>query len=278
MRAKPQSLDVIVDNLSVLDVDWMDGTAASVIAKLAALAVKDAYDVGDVRALVEDDFEEGILCCRLFLGLSKDQMEARLKAGFEGGPAGVMRYRADPEAYLALLDELGVVDAMTNSVNRKLSWSDVLVERLRSGRGSAISGQKRGRGLEDVAAAMVREVFGAAFEERVTFTGEDGKTAKCDIAIPNREDPRILIESKAYGATGSKMTDIIGDLDAIIEAKRSDTALLFVTDGITWKARRSDLAKIVARQNQGRITRIYTSQMRDEFLADLRTLRDENGL
>ena len=87
-----------------------------------------------------------------------------------------------------------------------------------------------------------------------------------------------MIESKAYGATGSKMTDIIGDLDAIIEAKRHDTALLFMTDGITWKARQSDLRKIVERQNEGQITRIYTSQMRDDFLADLRTLKDEHRL
>ena len=38
---------------------------------------------------------------------------------------------------------------------------------------------------------------------------------------------------KGYAATGSKMSDIIGDLDAIIGAKRHDTALLFVTDGTT---------------------------------------------
>jgi hypothetical protein len=37
------------------------------------------------------------------------------------------------------------------------------------------------------------------------------------------------------------MTDIIGDLDAITDAKRHDSTLLFVTDGMTWKARQSDL-------------------------------------
>ena len=36
-----------------------------------------------------------------------------------------------------------------------------------------------------------------------------------------------------FGATGSKMSDIIGDLDAIIDAKRHDTTMLFVTDGRT---------------------------------------------
>ncbi len=278
MRADPQSLEEIIENLGVLDVDWMDETAASVIAKLAALPIKDVYTVDDVRTLIETDFVEGLLCCRLFLGLSKDQMESRLKSEFAGGSAGSKRYKANPDNYLAILNGMGVPDAMTTSVNRKLSWSDVLVERLRSGRGSAISGQKRGRGLEDVAEALVREVLGDAFETRCTFTGRGGKTAKCDIAIPSRDDPRIVIESKAYGATGSKMTDIIGDLDAIIEAKRHDTALLFVTDGITWKARQSDLRKIIDRQNEGQITRVYTSQMRDSFLSDLRTLKTEHRL
>lgn len=71
------------------------------------------------------------------------------------------------------------------------------------------------------------------------------------------------------------MTDIIGDLDAIIEAKRHDTALLFLTDGVTWRARVSDLRKIVMRQNEGKITRIYTTKMAAQFKEDLETLKTE---
>ena len=149
-----------------------------------------------------------------------------------------------------------------------------MVERLQSGRGSAIQGQRRGRGLEDFAEALVKEVSGTAYEPRCTFTGADGKEAKPDIAVPDKARPRIVIEVKAYNATGSKMTDIIGDLDAIIDAKRHDTTLLFVTDGSTWKAHRSDLKKIIDRQNQGKIARIYTTKMRDAFLADLQSIKN----
>jgi hypothetical protein len=46
---------------------------------------------------------------------------------------------------------------MTNTINYEPIWSGILVERLRAGRGSAISGQRRGRGLEDFAEALVRE-------------------------------------------------------------------------------------------------------------------------
>jgi hypothetical protein len=83
---------------------------------------------------------------------------------------------------------------------------------------------------------------------------------------------------KGYGATGSKMTDIIGDLDAITDAKRNDTTMLFFTDGTTWNARMSDLRKIVARQNDGRIARIYTTKLAEQLLEDLKTLKQEAGI
>ena len=207
------------------------------------------------------------------LALSKDSMEAELKRELGPGGIGVKRYRSDPAAFLDALQRLQLPEAMETSINYAPVWSDILVERLRSGRGSAISGQRRGRGLEDFAEAMVREVFGDQYETRITFTGADGKTAKCDVAVPDRHRPRIVIEVKGYGATGSKMTDIIGDLDAIIDTMRRDTWLLFITDGMTWKSRLSDLKKIVDRQNQGKIARIYTTRMREEFLADLKSLK-----
>lgn len=277
MQQKDQTLDEVVDSLSPLTVDWMDETAASTIARLTDLPKKDSYGRADIAALLDGDFEEGVLCARLFLALSKDTMESELRAALGAGGIGVKRYKAEPEKFIDALEALQLSDKMAQEINREMVWSDVLVERLRSGRGSAISGQKRGRGLEDFAEQMVREVFGDQYETRCTFTGADGKTAKCDVAVPDRNRPRIVIEVKGYGATGSKMTDIIGDLDAIIDAMRRDTYLLFVTDGMTWKSRLSDLKKIVDRQNQGKIARIYTSTMREEFLADLKSLRQIIG-
>ena len=278
MQARDQTLDEVLDSLSPLNVEWMDELAAQAIARLTQLPKKESYDRTDVAALLEENFEEGILCARLFLALSKDRMEGELKRELGSGGIGVTRYTRDHDAYLAALERLGLPDAMASTINYQPVWSDILVERLRSGRGSAISGQRRGRGLEDFTEAMVREVFGDTYETRCTFIGEDGKTAKCDVAVPDRTRPRIVIEVKGYGATGSKMTDIIGDLDAIIDAARRDSYLLFVTDGMTWKARQSDLKKIVERQNQGKIARIYTTRMRDELLADLQSLKKITGL
>ncbi|PJI45502.1 MAG: hypothetical protein CTR54_06030 [Rhizobium sp.] len=279
MQVLEQDLADVVANLSPLAVDWMDDVAASAIAKLSTFPIKPHYDRADLRKIFDEDFEEGLLCARLFLILSKDSMETELRGRLGAGGIGARRYAADPQNFLSVLESMGVLDAMTTTINYQPVWSDILVERLRAGRGSAIQGQRRGRGLEDFAEALVAAVFGErGYETRCTFTGADGTTAKCDIAIPDRHRPRILIESKAYGATGSKMTDIIGDLDAIIAAKRHDTPLLFLTDGLTWNARLSDLRKIVQRQNHGKITRIYTTKMRDQFLADLQTLKSEFGI
>jgi|SRR5579871_3034504 len=275
MEFVEQKLEDILGSLKPLSVEWKDDTARRVIERLTALPIRDTYNVDDVRALLDSGFDDGILVCRLFLGLSKDQFHGVLSEARPGRGVGVSAYRADKEGFLDTVVKTGLLETMALEINRKPHWSDVLVERLRSGRGSAIAGQKRGRSVEDFVEDVVKSVFGSNFKLRCTFTGARKQIAKCDIAIPSKTEPRILIEAKGYGATGSKMSDVLGDLRAIIAAKRSDTALLFFTDGLTWKQRQSDLRKIVEFQNNGDITRIYTFAMAKQFESDLKTLKRE---
>jgi hypothetical protein len=253
-----QKIEDILGSLRRLEVDWKDETAIHVIAQLRDLPVKATYSPEDIEVLLDANFDEGILICRLFMGLSKDEFTALLHSARGSAGIGVKAYRADGTGFLSDLLRIGLLEAMAAEANRKAHWTDVLVERLRSGRGSAISGQRRGRDVEDFAEQIVKRVFGENYEVRCTFSGPRGTSAKCDFAIPSKTAARILIESKGYGATGSKMTDILGDINTIIGAKRADTALLFFTDGLTWKERQSDLRKLVDLQNKGDITRIYT--------------------
>jgi hypothetical protein len=278
VRIVSQKVEDILASLRHLQVDWKDETAIRVIAQLQCMAVKTAYSVEDIEALLDANFDEGMLICRLFMGLSKDQFTALLHEVRGTAGIGVKAYRADGPGFLSDLLRVGLLDAMAAEANRKAHWSDVLVERLRSGRGSAISGQRRGRDVENFAEEIIKKVFGEHYEVRCTFNGPRGTTAKCDFAIPSKAAARILIESKGYGATGSKMTDILGDIHTIIGAKRADTALLFFTDGLTWKERQSDLRKLVDLQNNGDITRIYTYAMADQFERDLRQLKSEGGM
>lgn len=278
MEVIAQGLDDIVDSLRPLTVEWKDETARRVIERLKALPVKKVYTGDDLKALIEGSFDDGILICRLFLGMSKDQFVSVLRGIRGEAGIGVKSYRADRAGFIDDVLSMGLLEAMAEEANRKGHWSDVLVERLRSGRGSAISGQRRGRDVEDFVEAVVRKVFGTKFQVRCTFKGPRQQEAKCDFAIPAKSAARILIESKGYGATGSRMTDILGDIRTIIAAKRPDTAFLFFTDGLTWKQRKSDLRKIVEFQNNGDIMRIYTYAMADQFEKDLRQLRAEYGL
>lgn len=279
MQVIAQTLGEILDSLRPLIVAWQDEVATRVIDRLQALPVQKAYGEEDIRRILEDGrFDDGLLIVRLFLGLSKDQFTAALIDSLGPGGSGVTRYKSDRTNYLNTLSSLGLLEAMAAEMTRPLHWSDTLVERLRSGRGSAISGQRRGRGVEDFAEQVVRQVFGNDFQMRVTFTGRAGRAAKCDFAIPSRGMPRILIEAKGYAATGSKMTDVIGDIEQIIASKRGDTTFLFFTDGLTWKQRQSDLRKIVRYQNNGDIARVYTYSMAIQFEADLRQLKQEYAL
>jgi len=273
VQVAKQDLEEILTALSPLDVQWQDDKALKAIALMAEIPEKAAYERADVQALLERDFEHGLLLLRMFLGIGKDRFVADLRAQ-AGGP-GAQAFRTDPEGFVHGLESMGVLEAMAAEINREPTWRDILIERLRFGRGSAIQGQNRGRQVEDVVAEVVARVFGTAYERNCPFTGRGGQTAKCDFAIPDREEPHILIEAKGYGATGSKQTDVLGDVLKIIEALRRDQTLLLFIDGETWRERQNDLRKLVEHQNQGDVLRIYTTETLPRLQEDLARLKDE---
>src|ERR1700722_14675888 len=96
-----QKLDDIVNSLQPLTVEWKDDTARRVIDRLKVLPVKEAYTTEDVKALLDGNFDDGILICRLFLGVSKDQFVSMLR-GVRGDAAGigVKSYRADRAGFI----------------------------------------------------------------------------------------------------------------------------------------------------------------------------------
>lgn len=274
MRVPDQTLDEILLSLTELEANWEDTTSTRVVTRLRRISPKPIYDLSDLRELLDEDVEDGKLIVRLFLGRSKDEFETSLREFLPEG-TGAKTYGANRDRYLNALEQLGALNAMAEVVNTPLTWTDLLIERLRSGRGRAIRGQVRGRSLEDFVEGLIRKEL-SKFDSRCSFTGRDGRIeAKADFAIPSKDSPRIIIEAKGYAATGSKQTDVIGDLQAIVNAKRHDTVLIFFTDGLTWRQRRSDLKKVVAMQNQGFVTRIYTRAMSEQFLSDLAVWKSE---
>lgn len=237
---------------------------------LESIPVKKCYGPADLAPLLDANYQSAITMIRLFLDMSKDE--------FEGVMRGQPGYRKSPDSFFKTLEGLHFFELMGGTVSRPLAWYDTLVERLKAGRGSAIKGQTRGRMLEDFVENIVKCHF-ASYDLRCRFVGASGtSTEKADFAIPSKEDARILIEVKAYGATGSKQTDVLGDISRIVTEKRNDTDFLLVTDGITWQARVNDLRKLVALQNQGKIGRIYTLSMGTELKKDLQQLKKDHDL
>lgn len=173
MRITRQKFDAIIENLSPLEADWLDVTAEAILARIQAVPVKPEYGRAEIAALIEAstgrEFQISLFCVGLFLGFSKDKLAVELRERLAPGGTGVRRFQKDRATYLDVLEELGLRDAMTATVNAKPVWSDILKERLRSGRGSAIQGQQRGRGLEDFAEDVIRSVFGSVYEARCTF-------------------------------------------------------------------------------------------------------------
>jgi hypothetical protein len=284
MKRYRQTFEEIEASLSRIESSWMDSHAGQVIEMLKGLPKKVGYGAEDIKNLLDADFRVAITAIRLFLDLSKDEFVPNLTAilgekGIKQG-SGVRCYQAHRTDFVSALIEMGLASKITEAVNRPVYWFDTLAERLKGGRGSATKGQARGRDMENFVEGIVRSVFSQdQIAVRCRFTGATGlSTEKADFAVPSATDPAILIEVKAYGATGSKQTDVLGDIARIVEQKRHDTVFILVTDGVTWKQRSSDLRKLIALQNEGRILRIYTKNMAQDLKFDLETLKSENEI
>ena len=215
MKRQRQSLEELLGHLSPVDTGWQDAHAEAVIQRLNSIQRKPSYSRDDLARLLGDPtlkgklrtehFNEGLTTVRLFLDMSKDEFKAALRDRLGPG-IGITRLRQDPERIYSALEDLNILGRMAAIINAPITWSDLLTERLKGGRGSAIKGQRRGRFLEDFVEQLLIDIFGKGkYDARCRFIGAKGFSGeKADFAIPSKEDPAILIEAKAYGATGSK--------------------------------------------------------------------------
>ena len=276
MKRYRQALNELLKELSPVQTGWLDEHAEAVIGRLKQLKRKRDYIRADLVDLLQPEdlattatrghFEAGLTVVRLFLDLSKDEFVAALKERLGSG-IGITRAKRDPGAFYGALEDLGVLAKMA-----------VTLDEVSGGR--LIKGQRRGRFLEDFVERLLIQIFGeGTYDSRCQFVGATGMSKeKTDFAIPSKKDPAILIEAKAYGATGSKQTDVLGDITRIVNEKRGDTHFLLVTDGVTWRERVNDLRRLIELQNHGKITRIYTQSMADRLESDLKQLKQEHGL
>lgn len=222
--------------------------------------------IGELTALLRQH-SDFLVIARLFLGVSQDRAASAFSQalGARLSWSGLRaRARQKPDAVAKAMVAMGLPEAMWEQMGRTWTVADVLNERYRLLRGRAIAGQQRGRALEEQVRAVL-ERTGVPYEYSVTFVGREGQTAKCDFAIPSRDRPKIVIEAKGFEATGSKVTDALGDILKIARARAMHMYFFVVLDGTGWHHRPNDLRNIVQAQNAGRIDMIYTTSRLDEL-------------
>lgn len=267
-------LDVLLGELAELPSDWMDTQAADLVVQLRASVetlrrLRRPVTTEDLTAAMRDS-PEFLDVCRLFLGKGQESVAHMLseQLGMQSVTWSRLRSlaRQAPDRLAGAFAALGLPAVIDQHFSRSWQVEDILMERYMMSRGRAIAGQKRGRRLEDDVGAVLTTA-GVPFARGVTFTGKKGKTAKCDFAIPTKARPKVVIEAKGFEATGSKLTDFLGDILKIAQAKDYHMYFFLVTDGRGWHNRVSDLRKIVEYQQEGLIDMMYTRQRLAELAA-----------
>jgi hypothetical protein len=265
MKFKKIGLDVLLGELADLPSEWMDDEAQLLVAGIPAVverirAIGTELDATAVAKLLKEQ-PLALDVLRLLAAEGQEPMAHRICDALGGKRRGWTALRAlarkSPDEMATALVAIGMAERVSEQVGRQWTITDVLIDRYKLGRGRAIAGQSRGRGLENEVEAILRGIP-VPFETRVTFTGAGGVTAKCDFAIPTREEPLIVIEAKGYEATGSKLTDFLGDVLKIKQAKGYHMYLFVVTDGRGWFNRQSDLKRLIELHESGIVEMIYT--------------------
>lgn len=265
MRFERISADTIIGEIRELPADSIDEVGQAVLARVDDLVARlrrgKAPPTAKLLATLLSEDPAYLDVFRLFFAKSQDAIAHLLGAALgTGGSYSKFRSLAkkEPDRVARALVDLRLDKLIAEHASKRWGLREVLTERYMMLRGRAIAGQKRGRGLEDEVEGLLKAVVGDAYVRGQSFTGMDGKKAKTDFAIPGVHEPKIVIECKGFQATGSKLTDVLGDVEKVLEAKGPHMYCFVVTDGQGWLNRASDLRTLVKYQNSHRIDMIYT--------------------
>lgn len=260
------TLNEILSQIERIPSEWLNEVGREVInatPKILEALKKRSIDKNAIEKLLHEH-KHALDVFRLILGLSQDEMvnELRYFAKIPGLGRGFKSIRNKASQYCSeiantLVENLGLVEVASKELFHNWRYEEVLIERYKYQRGRAIKGQKRGRSLEDDVESTLKRA-GVKYERGKSFISKKGVEAKADFSIPSHIHPSIVIEVKGYEATGSKLTDVLGDLLKIIKAKDPDTRFYLVTDGIGWFRRLSDLKHIIKLHEEGQIDMIHT--------------------
>jgi hypothetical protein len=171
-------------------------------------------------------------------------------------------------ALISWLDrDFDLTRMLTVQQARQYELGDVLVARAGS-RVTATQAGRSGRKVEDEIEAIAADLD-LPYQTRTRFTGRNGRTAPCDLVVPDAGDAQIVVAAKGFDSTGSKLTDAVREIEEMAEIRLPRQFVIAAIDGIGWKSRQADLRRIHALWETQQIDGMYTLAALDQFRDDL---------
>jgi hypothetical protein len=203
----------------------------------------------------------------LVVGLSQEKLKRTLAHHLKT-EGWITLARTRPLELIQMLDrEYDLVRQVEAQRTQKYDFGDILVARAGTRAFAARAGVS-GRHVEDEIEAVVRSL-GVPCEARTRFTGRSGRTAPCDLAIPNAADAAIVVADKGFDSTGSKLTDAVREVEEMADVRLPRQFTYAVIDGIGWLGRIADLRRIYDLWTQQQINGMYTLASLDRFRHDV---------
>lgn len=242
--------------------------AAEIRATADVLAALPSVDGPTLSHWVQAN-PDGVRVLGLTVGLSQEKLKNALRNRFDTSGWKKLA-REHPEDLVSWMDaEFDLVRILGKQRHREYKFGDVLVARAGSRVTAARAGES-GRKVEDEIEAVASNL-GLEYQTRTRFTGRNGRSAPCDLVIPNGTSAEIVVAAKGFDSTGSKLTDAVREIEEMADVRLPRQYVLAVIDGIGWKSRKSDLRKIHELWANRDIDGMYTLASLDQFRSALKS-------
>ena len=203
----------------------------------------------------------------LTVGLSQEKLKNALKDAFDTS-GWVTLARTRPAQLIDWLEvHFDLLRMLRVQLHRQYDFGDVLVARAGT-RVTATRAGKSGRKVEDEIEAIVKDL-GIPYKTRTRFTGRQGRTAPCDLVVPDGNSAEIVVAATGFDSTGSKLTDAVREIEEMADVRLPRQFVIAVIDGIGWKSRQADLRSIHQLWVDQQIDGMYTLATLDRFRHDL---------
>ena len=212
----------------------------------------------------------------LTVGLSQERLKNFLRHSFGTSSWTTVARNWPADAIERLDDEFALLTSLASTRHKTFSFGDVLVARAGS-RVTANRAGVAGRLLEDDIESIAVSL-GLSYQTRTRFTGRNGRTAPCDLVLPDADHAAIVVAAKGFDSTGSKLTDAVREIEEMADVRLPRQFVIAVIDGIGWKSRQADLRRIHALWETSQIDGMYTRATLPRFAVDLEDAARLRGL